>query len=235
MINIKQKYIKSCSESFAQSPIVIGECDTDYDNRILMLSGDVEVMTVDHLIRQIIEINDYDDSMEDTYKNHERNPIRLYINSWGGGAHEVLGLINVIKASRTPVITICTGFAMSAGALLLACGHIRLAYPFSTIMFHEAIMDLGRDSFSSLKNDVDFYEKFHDRIHHIWIEHTNMAPEDLKEKITGKNWYMDATEALEAGIIDHIVEFHNVNSIISSTTADSRRKSGESQTTTQDE
>jgi ATP-dependent Clp protease protease subunit len=186
------------------------------DKRILMLSGDVEVMTVDNLIRQIVEINDYDDEMEEMYKDYEREPIRLYINSYGGGAHEVLGLINVIKSSRTPVVTICTGYAMSAGALLLACGDLRIAYPYSTIMFHEMNLELSYGTFPTIKNDVSFYDKLNEKINQIWVDHTKMTLEELQAKINGKNWYMDAQEALEKGIIDYIVEFCDIRSVVES-------------------
>lgn len=52
----------------------------------------------------------------------ERQKITLFINSPGGDLDATLAFVNLIELSKTPVITINAGMAMSAAGLILMAG-----------------------------------------------------------------------------------------------------------------
>lgn len=66
--------------------------------------------------------------------------IPIIIDSYGGDVYALMGIIDIIRASKAKIATICLGKAMSAGAVVLSCGHdgLRFASPHSTIMIHSA-------------------------------------------------------------------------------------------------
>lgn len=52
--------------------------------RDLLLSDRISQGTVKDIIKDIFEINFDDDEKEEIYKDWERKPIQLFINSYGG-------------------------------------------------------------------------------------------------------------------------------------------------------
>jgi ATP-dependent Clp protease protease subunit len=50
----------------------------------------------------ILEINEDDSEKEEIYKDWERTPIKLFINSYGGSVYDGLALIDVIKNRKNP-------------------------------------------------------------------------------------------------------------------------------------
>src|SRR5574343_416254 len=48
--------------------------------------------------------------------------ILIYISSYGGSAHNMSAMRDLIKSSSKPVATVCIGKAFSSGAMLLAAG-----------------------------------------------------------------------------------------------------------------
>ena len=69
--------------------------------RDLFLSDRISQSTVLDVIKEICEINRDDDQKEELYRDFERKPIRLFINSYGGGVYSGLALVDVIKRSKT--------------------------------------------------------------------------------------------------------------------------------------
>lgn len=64
--------------------------------RDLLLSDRISQGRVKNIIKDIFEINFDDDEKEEIYKDWERKPIQLFINSYGGSVYDGLALIDVI-------------------------------------------------------------------------------------------------------------------------------------------
>ena len=69
--------------------------------RKLLLSEDITSSSVKDIIKEIMEINHDDDEKEAEYKDWERKPIKLFINSFGGSVYDGLSLVDIIKQSKT--------------------------------------------------------------------------------------------------------------------------------------
>ena len=105
--------------------------------RTLVLSDNIDKSTVKDIMQNILIINDDDYNKELDYKDWKREPIKLFINSFGGSVYDGLALIDVIKYSVTPVHTICVGSGMSMGLWIWMSGHQRIIGKHATLMFHD--------------------------------------------------------------------------------------------------
>src|SRR5437763_689012 len=97
--------------------------------RKLYLSAQVSQASMLELTRKIIEINEEDKKLKKLYKaygfKYKRNPIQIYIDSYGGSVYQCFGLLSVMEKSKTPIHTIVTGCAMSCGFMIAITGHKR--------------------------------------------------------------------------------------------------------------
>ena len=97
--------------------------------RIIFLGTPVEDDMANLIIAQLLFLDSED----------PEKPISLYINCPGGVVTAGLAIYDTMQYVRAPVHTICTGIAMSMGAVLLAAGAAgkRFALPHSRIMIHQ--------------------------------------------------------------------------------------------------
>lgn len=77
--------------------------------RNIILSENITSESVKSVLETIMQINWDDEQKEADYKDWERKPIKLFINSFGGSVYDGLSLVDVIKQSKTPVHTISIG------------------------------------------------------------------------------------------------------------------------------
>ena len=131
-------------------------------------------------------------------------PIKLHIDSYGGNAYQCLGLMGIIENSKTPIHTIVTGCAMSAGFLIAITGHKRFAYNQATFMYHQ-IADAMVGKLKTLEEEVFEARRLQDIIEKHTLTHTKLKANELKDNYEKKkDWYFSAKEALKYGIIDEI-------------------------------
>ena len=130
--------------------------------------------------------------------------IFLYINSPGGVITSGLAIYDTMQYVRAPVSTICTGIAMSMGAVLLAAGAPgrRFALPHSRIMIHQ-----GSGGFRGNTPDVFIQVKEMEKLvkttQEILAAHTGQ-PIDKVVKDTDRDLFLSPEEAAEYGIIDEV-------------------------------
>ena len=110
-------------------------------DRILHLASQVTQESILALTKEIIVIEEDDKYLSGLYKLHgleySAPEIKIYIDSYGGQVYQCMGLLGVMDKCKTPIHTIVTGCAMSCGFLITLGGHIRSAYPTSTLMYHQ--------------------------------------------------------------------------------------------------
>jgi ATP-dependent Clp protease protease subunit len=109
---------------------------------------------------------------------------------------------------QSDVATVCMGLAASMGALLL-CGGAkgkRYAWAHSKIMIHQPLIS-GQIVAPAidLKIHAQEIKKTRDELNRIIAERTGRTIEQV-EKDTDRDYYMNAKEALEYGIIDKIMD-----------------------------
>ena len=169
----------------------------------------VENESIRKITEDIIKLNTDDEYLLKLYSvynlKYEPQPIKIYIDSYGGSVYQILGLISIIDTSKTQIHTIATGVAMSAGMMLLISGHKRFAHQNSTILYHQ----LSADSWGKLegmKDDIKEYKRLQKLLEEILLNKTKLTKKKLKEiNKLKKDWYISAQESLELKIIDEII------------------------------
>ena len=134
----------------------------------------------------------------------ERKPIKIYIDSCGGSLTDAFTIIDSIRMSKTPVITIATGCAYSAGFFIFISGHKRIAYPHASFLYHEGSATNGGTA-SQFRNFADFYDIQLAQLKQIVLDCTNID-EDEYNKHKKDDWWMTAEDAINYGIADEIAE-----------------------------
>ncbi|MCY4443762.1 MAG: ATP-dependent Clp protease proteolytic subunit [Proteobacteria bacterium] len=135
--------------------------------------------------------------------------INLYINSPGGSVTAGLAIYDAMQVIRSRVRTYCIGRCASMGAWLLAgaAKGVRYALPNSRIMIHQPLGDA-----SGQATDISIRAQEIVRIKHNMIallsKHTGQSETQIAEDID-RDFYMDAQQAKEYGIVDHIVSTVN--------------------------
>lgn len=70
-------------------------------------------------------------------KQYNQKTLPIIIDSYGGEAYSLLGMLSMIEESGIDIITICFAKAMSCGAVLFAAGKERYLGKHATVLIHE--------------------------------------------------------------------------------------------------
>ena len=131
--------------------------------------------------------------------------IHLYINSPGGSVTAGTAIVDAIRRCRCDVSTICTGMAASMGAWILSCGTRgkRRATPLAEIMIHQPFGS-AQGQASDIEVAAQHIGEVRRRLNTILSENTG-RPMDVIAKDCDRDYYMNAQEAVEYGLIDGIM------------------------------
>ena len=130
--------------------------------------------------------------------------INLYINSPGGSVTAGMSIYDTMQFVRCDVSTTCVGQAASMGAFLLAAGATgkRFALPNSRMMLHQP-----SGGSRGVAADIEIQAReiilMRQRLNEVLAEHTGQSVERI-EADTDRDFWMDAEEALEYGIVDTV-------------------------------
>ncbi len=164
--------------------------------RIIVLGTEVDDRVANRLCAQLLLL-----SAEDP-----RGDISLYINSPGGSVSAGLAIYDTMRLIPNDVSTVALGLAGSMAQFLLCAGTAgkRFSLPHAQVLMHQ-----GSAGFGGTAADVEIYAAQLERTGALMIkliaEHTGQ-PADRVEKDSLRDRWFSAEEALEYGIIDHIVE-----------------------------
>lgn len=134
-------------------------------------------------------------------------PVNFYINSPGGLVTAGLAIYDTMQYIKCPVNTTCIGQACSMGAVLLASGHKgqRRATPNSTIMIHQPLGGAGGQA-SDIEIQAREMMKVKERLARILTLHTGKEYDQLLKDMD-RDYYLTASEAMEYGLIDEVIDF----------------------------
>lgn len=168
------------------------------ENRIIFLQGVIYDATANDLVMKLLYLQ----------SENRRKDIHFYINSPGGSVTATLAIYDTMQILGCPVSTYCVGLAASGGAVLLAGGSKdkRFSLPHAKIMIHQPYGQVG-GQVSDIEIQAEEILKDRQRINEILANHTEQ-PIDRIAKDTDRDFYMNAGEAKEYGIVDDILSKH---------------------------
>lgn len=163
--------------------------------RIIFLGMTIDDAIANLIIAQLLYLE-----REDPDKD-----VNLYINSPGGAISAGLAIYDTMQLVRCDIATICVGMCASMATVLLTAGTKgkRYALPHSTVHIHQA-----RGGATGEAADIEIYAKEilrnQELIRDILAKHTGQEPERIARD-SDRNFFMDADQAKEYGIIDEVL------------------------------
>ena len=134
--------------------------------------------------------------------------IKFYINSPGGVVTSGMVMYDTMKMIKSPVSTICMGLAASMGSILLSGGvkGKRFIYPHGEVMIHQP--SLG-GHIQGVSADLEIQAKQTQRVKeigaNILADNCGKTVEQIMKDFD-RDYWMDAKEAIEYGIVDGTIE-----------------------------
>ena len=134
--------------------------------------------------------------------------IKFFINSPGGVVTSGMVIYDTMKMLKSPVSTICMGLAASMGSILLSGGvkGRRFVYPHSEIMIHQP--SIG-GYMQGVSIDLEITAKQTRRVKEIsariLADNCGKKFEQIMKDFD-RDYWMDAKEAIEYGIVDQVFE-----------------------------
>lgn len=168
------------------------------EERIFYIDYEIDIRVLE-IQRAIIAINIADRDIETSM----RKKIKIFIDSPGGLLSETMSLASVMILSKTPVVTVNIAEAYSGGALLLLAGHERYAFPYSKAMLHTGSGGV-QGTYEQTEQAQKIYKKQVEEMGSYILERSGMD-EKIYKKNKSKDWYMDASEQVQYGIVHEII------------------------------
>jgi ATP-dependent Clp protease protease subunit len=139
--------------------------------------------------------------------------LQIYLNSPGGSVSAGLGIYDTMQIINSDVATICTGMAASMGAVLLAAGKHgkRSVLPHSRILIHQPLGGAEGQA-SDIEIAAREIMKTKKELYKILAYHTGQSVEKI-EKDSDRDYWMNAEEALQYGMIDEVMRKKETNNI----------------------
>ncbi|GEO66691.1 ATP-dependent Clp endopeptidase proteolytic subunit ClpP [Levilactobacillus spicheri] len=168
-------------------------------DRIIMLSGPIEDDMANAIIAQLLFL-DAQDSTKD---------ISLYINSPGGVVSSGLAIYDTMNFIQSDVQTITLGMAASMASVLASSGTKgkRFALPHAQVMIHQPS---GGAQGQQTEIEIAAREILKTRklINQILADNSGQPIERIN-KDTERDNYLSAQDAVDYGLIDHIMTNSN--------------------------
>jgi len=133
-------------------------------------------------------------------------PIRMIVHSPGGHVEAGDTIFDLVRAVAPDVIMIGTGWVASAGALIYAAAkkENRYALPNTRFMLHQPLGGMGGNA-SDIEIEAAQIVQMRERLNRIFADATGQ-PYDKIVRDTDRNFWMNAKEAREYGLVHRIIE-----------------------------
>lgn len=143
-----------------------------------------------------------------TMKRNTVNPIiEIYINSNGGYAYELFGLMSIIDIGRSygiKFITYNIGIAASCGSLLAVYGDHRYMSKYATNLMHLGQTGSYFSTFKQMDRQNEKNKKHFNKIIDIYAANTKIDKKKITELLTDDSLYLDPKQCLKYGLCDEI-------------------------------
>lgn len=164
-------------------------------DRIIFIDGEINDAMADLVVAQLIFLE----------SEAPGKDINLYINSPGGSVTAGLAIYDTMQYISCDVRTICLGQACSMAAIILAAGakDKRAILPHARVMIHQPSGGAEGQASDIVITSREL-QRIKDVTTEILSEHTGKDKEILLKDIS-RDYYMNANEALEYGIVDKVM------------------------------
>ena len=165
-------------------------------DRIIFIGTPIDDYVANAVVAQMLFLQ-----MEDSKKD-----VHLYINSPGGSITAGMAIYDTMNFLQCDVVTYCVGQAASMATVLLSAGAKgkRYALPNSRVMIHQPRGGAGGQT-SDITIAANEILRWRKTLNQILARNTGKSVEQI-EKDSDRDFFMSATDALNYGIVDKVIE-----------------------------
>ena len=164
--------------------------------RIIFLGTPIDDQVANLIVAQLLFLNHEDPEKE----------ISMYINSPGGVIYAGLAIYDTMQMISNPISTVAVGVTASFGTVLLTAGTKgrRYALPNATIHMHQPLGGAqGQATDIAIAAKQIMRQK--EILNGIMAQNTGQ-PLEVIERDTDRDFYMDAKQAMEYGLVDQVLK-----------------------------
>lgn len=167
-------------------------------DNIILLDGEITDDKANIVIGELLYLNSQ--NCDDIY---------MYINSPGGSVTAGMAIYDTMNFIDNDVCTICVGMCASMAAFLLSSGAKgkRYALQNSEVMIHQPIGGVQGQA-TEIQIAAERILKLKDKMNRLLSNNTRQSLSKIKRD-TERDYFMDADEALNYGIVDEILSKKN--------------------------
>ncbi len=164
------------------------------DTRTILLSGEINKELAERVVRQLVLLESKSDE-----------PVKIFIDSPGGDADAGYAIFDMMRFIKPDVYTVGMGLVASAGAIVMLASpkEQRIALPNSHYLIHQPLSGI-RGVATEIEIHAREIEKMREKINRLISEETGQ-PYEKVEKDTDRDFWMNAEEAQEYGLVSRIV------------------------------
>ena len=165
-------------------------------DRIIFIGTPIDDYVANAVVAQMLFLQ-----MEDSKKD-----VHLYINSPGGSITAGMAIYDTMNFLQCDVVTYCVGHAASMATVLLSAGAKgkRYALPNSRVMIHQPRGGAGGQT-SDITIAANEILRWRKTLNQILARNTGKSVEQI-EKDSDRDFFMSASDALNYGIVDKVIE-----------------------------
>lgn len=165
------------------------------EDRIIFLDTDFHDGMASIICAQLMVLSNQDPEQD----------ITMYINSPGGSVTAGLAIYDTINLIPNDVKTVVIGNACSMGAFMLSAGTKgkRYATPSARVMIH-MVSGGAQGTTADVKIRLEEQQRLNDYLNKCLANHCGKTVKQI-EKATERDYWMDAQQAKEFGIIDGVL------------------------------
>ena len=181
-------------EKESKAPVIDPLAGRMLKTRTIIISGEINKELAEKTIRQLLLLEDMGN-----------DPIRIFIDSPGGDADAGYAIFDMIRFVKPYVWTIGMGLVASAAAIIqiAAPKERRVGLPNSHYLIHQPLSGIR-----GVATDIEIHarelEKLREKINRL-IAYETGNPFEQVEKDTDRDYWMNAAEAVNYGIINRVI------------------------------
>ncbi len=164
--------------------------------RIIFVGTPIDDQVANVIVAQLLFLNREDSERE----------IQMYINSPGGAIYAGLAIYDTMQMISNPISTVAVGVTASFGTVLLTAGMKgrRYALPNATIHLHQPLGG-AQGQATDIEIQTKQIMRLKNLLNDIMARHTGKPVEVIKQD-TDRDFYLDANQAVEYGLVDQVLE-----------------------------
>jgi len=164
-------------------------------DRIIMIDGEIEPHMASIVVAELLYLQSED----------AEAPIQLYISSPGGVVSAGLSIVDTMRLVSCPVHVTVHGTVASMASVIASCGEKghRYILPNARVMLHQASSG-NEGNVQDMRVAMAETERINTKIIEMLAENCGKDEVQVRKDTERDNW-MDATQAVEYGVVDQVL------------------------------